>query len=167
MTVRSLRPLHALLPVLAAVTAAGAADAQTTEPETLQQMAQVQRRPGPSQPLPAPPEPPADPAAVTVPPPEAFPGDFIPVPDRWRLMENLGVNENCLDPYNQNTLKGDRPIFGEDWFLDLSAISDTVIEPRSSPIPVGIQTTPARAATTCSATPSSSLAARPSSPAPR
>ena len=142
MTVRSLRPLHALLPVLAAVTAAGAADAQTTEPETLQQMAQVQRRPGPSQPLPAPPEPPADPTAVTVPPPTAFPGDFIPVPDRWRLMENFGVNENYLDPYNQNTLKGDRPIFGEDWFINLSAISDTVIEPRSTPVPVGIQSAP-------------------------
>ena len=142
MTVRSLRPLHALLPVLAAVTAAGAADAQTTEPETLQQVAQVQRRPGPSQPLPAPPEPPADPTAVTVPPPTAFPGDFIPVPDRWRLMENFGVNENYLDPYNQNTLKGDRPIFGEDWFINLSAISDTVIEPRSTPVPVGIQSAP-------------------------
>ena len=47
--------------------------------------------------------------AVTVPPPEAFPGDFIPVPDRWRLMENFGVNERWYDAYSQSTLKGDRP----------------------------------------------------------
>lgn len=62
------------------------------------------------------------------------------MPDRWRIMEGLGVNENLFDPYNQNTLKGDRPIFGEDWFFVLGVISDTVIEPRSTPVPVGIQT---------------------------
>jgi hypothetical protein len=137
MTVRPPRPFRALLPVLAAVTAAGVAHAET-DPEIV--VAQVQRRPGPSQPIPPPPEPPVDPGAVTVPPPEAFPGDFIPVPDRWRLIENFGVNERWWDPYNQNTLKGDRPIFGEDWFINLSLISDSVFEPRSTPVPVGIQT---------------------------
>ena len=136
MNVRSPRPFCALLPVLAVITAAGDTNAQA-QPETV--VAQVQRRPGPSQPIPPPPEPPVDPGAVTVPPPEAFPGDFIPVPDRWRLMENFGVNERWYDPYNQSTLKGDRPIFGEDWFINLSAISDSVFEPRSTPVPVGIQ----------------------------
>lgn len=66
-----------------------------------------------------------------------------PIPDRWRLIENLGViKERWWDPYHQNTLKGDRPILGtQDLFLILSAVSDTVVEPRSFPIPVGVQTT--------------------------
>lgn len=81
-----------------------------------------------------------------VPPPSPFvwPIDTIPVPDRWRIVESIGVNERWWDPYSQNTLKGDRPIFGEapnEWFINLSAISDTVIEPRAFPLPVGNQTT--------------------------
>ena len=81
--------------------------------------------------------------AVRAPPPEAFPQDHIPVPDRWRLADSLGlVKPRWFDPYNQNRLKGDIPIRGtEDLFLALSAVSDTVIEPRSFPIPVGVQTT--------------------------
>jgi hypothetical protein len=52
-----------------------------------------------------------NPGAIRAPPPEAFPTDQIPVPDRWRLIESLGlVRERWFDPYNQNTLKGDRPI---------------------------------------------------------
>ena len=133
------RPIRSLLLALAASATAGSALAEDAASTGEVQVAQVQRRPGPSQPIPPPPEPPTDPTAVTVPPPEAFPNDFIPVPDRWRIMENLGFNERWYDPYNQNTLKGDRPIFGEDWFINLSAISDTVFEPRSTPVPVGIQ----------------------------
>jgi|CXWL01.1.fsa_nt_gi hypothetical protein len=109
--------------------------------------------------------------AVRPPRPEAFPGDpDFPVPDRWRLSETLGLapKERFFDPYNQNTYKGDRPLCipseeekerrakaglpkcrtpgilglkGEDWFLALGATSDTVVEPRSFPIPVGVQTT--------------------------
>ena len=107
--------------------------------------------------------------AVRAPPPEAFPTDQIPVPDRWRLIESLGVvKERWFDPYNQNTLKGDRPICirsdedderrrregrprcrtpkflnlkGDDWFFAVNAVSDTVVEPRTFPIPVGVQTT--------------------------
>ncbi|MCL6251492.1 hypothetical protein M3P36_10620 [Altererythrobacter sp. KTW20L] len=123
-----------------------------------------------------------NPGAVRAPPPSAFPTDQIAIPDRWRLIENLGlVVENPLDPYNQNTYKGDRPICpnnaednerrrllreaaaerGEEppygsavcrtpaflglssdkWFFIVNAISDTVIEPRTFPIPVGVQTT--------------------------
>lgn len=93
-----------------------------------------------------------NPGAVRAPRPEAFPKDQIPVPDRWRLIQSLGVvKENWLDPYHQNTLKGDRPInlkknkwlplHGEDWFFIASAVSDTVLEPRTFPIPVGVQTT--------------------------
>ncbi|MFL6843362.1 MAG: hypothetical protein ACJ8ER_00590 [Allosphingosinicella sp.] len=110
-----------------------------------------------------------NPGAVRAPPPEAFPTDEIPIPDRWRLIETLGVeHERWFDPYNQNTLKGDRPIClptpeeqakrraegrpkcrtprllgldGHDWFFVANAVSDTVIEPRTFPIPVGVQTT--------------------------
>ncbi len=123
-----------------------------------------------------------NPGAVRAPPPEAFPADQIPIPDRWRLIQNLGlVVEDPLDPYNQNTYKGDRPICipseeeqerrrilretaeargeeppygstkcrtpkflgleGHDWFFIANFISDTVFEPRTFPIPVGVQTT--------------------------
>lgn len=66
-------------------------------------------------------------------------GEFIPVPDRWRLMETLGFKHPWYDPYNQNIWKGDKPIHEDDWFLSLLAISDTVLEPRSVPTPVGPQ----------------------------
>ena len=84
-----------------------------------------------------------NPGAVRAPPPEAFPHDEVPIPDRWRLAGALGVsNPRWYDPYNQNFWKGDIPIKGtHDLFLALSGISDTVIEPRSFPIPVGVQTT--------------------------
>jgi hypothetical protein len=90
--------------------------------------------------------------AIRAPPPQAFPTDQLPIPDRWRLIESLGlVRENLLDPYNQNTYKGDRPISrakvpwlpikGDDWFFVANLISDSVYEPRTFPIPVGVQTT--------------------------
>jgi len=110
-----------------------------------------------------------NPGAIRAPPPEAFPADYIPVPDRWRLIETLGIRrERWFDPYNQNTLKGDRPLClptaleqakrraegrprcrtprflgldEDDWFLVVNAVSDTVVEPRTFPIPVGVQTT--------------------------
>lgn len=65
-----------------------------------------------------------------------------PVPDRWRLVNDLGLlKENPLDPYNQNTLKGDKPIRGDDEFLILSAIADSIWEPRRVPTPVSPQST--------------------------
>ena len=107
-----------------------------------------------------------NPGAIRQPPPDAFPADEIPIPDRWRLSETLGlVRTRWWDPYNQNTLKGDRPICvpsdesearrnslgcrvhrmlgleGGDWFFVANAISDSVFEPRSFPIPGGVQTT--------------------------
>ncbi|WP_380879853.1 hypothetical protein [Sphingomonas sp. DBB INV C78] len=98
--------------------------------------------------------------AVRPPPPEAFPVDQFPVPDRWRLVQALcpdknfpGVQVTCksiFDPYNQNFLKGDRPIdlkskpkwlpiTGDDWFFVVNGISDTVVEPRSFPQPINRQ----------------------------
>jgi hypothetical protein len=68
-------------------------------------------------------------------------GAFIPVPDRWRIMEALGFKFPLTDPYNQNVLKGDKPIDGKDHFLSLSFISDSVLKAQSVPTPVGPQDT--------------------------
>ncbi|TMK43928.1 MAG: hypothetical protein E6G55_11880, partial [Actinobacteria bacterium] len=35
--------------------------------------------------------------------------DFLPIKDRWRI----GYTGRWWDPYNQNVLKGDYPIFGQ------------------------------------------------------
>ncbi|MCX7282946.1 MAG: hypothetical protein NTX28_02690 [Novosphingobium sp.] len=60
------------------------------------------------------------------------------------------VCHSSLDPFHHNLLKGDRPLApgkrpsflkGDDWFLIAGAVSDTIVEPRSFPIPVGNQTT--------------------------
>jgi hypothetical protein len=84
-----------------------------------------------------------NPGAIAPPRPGDFPRDTVGIPDRWRLVETLGLlKSRWQDPYAQNTLKGDRPLCGtHDLFLQLSAISDTVVEPRSFPTPVGVQTT--------------------------
>src|SRR6202521_3757722 len=76
-----------------------------------------------------------------VPPPSPLlPRETVPVPDRWRLIDQLGlVNQRWFDPYNPNTLKGDRPVFGEDWFFNLGVISDTLFEARRLPTPIGAQ----------------------------
>ena len=66
-------------------------------------------------------------------------GDYvsrIAIPDRWRIVNTLGYPDNWWDPYNQNTIKGDRPIHGE-WFFNFTGISDTVVEIRDLPTPVG------------------------------
>lgn len=82
---------------------------------------------------------------LQVPPPQRFDAQpSVPVPDRWRLVERLGIHDQSWDPYNQNTLKGDRPFepfssWGPDWFLNLGAVSDTLVETRNLPTPVGAQ----------------------------
>jgi hypothetical protein len=104
-----------------------------------------------------------NPGAIRALPPQAFPTDSMPIPDRWRLIDAfcpvqeifVALRDTCRstrDPYHQNILKGDIPldpeqlpdwvpITGNDWFLSLAAVSDTVVEPRTFPIPVGVQTT--------------------------
>jgi len=70
------------------------------------------------------------------------PGPASAVPDRWRLLETLNLlPERWYDPYRQNTLKGDKPVYGEDGFVTLLLVSDTVYEPRRLPTPVGPQST--------------------------
>lgn len=99
----------------------------------------VRRRPGQPPPVPEEEFPTIDPSAVA-PPSANMPRESIPVPDRWRLIDSFGVTEKWWDPYNQNTLKADRPMF-DDWFINIALISDTILEPRRLPTPVGIQTT--------------------------
>ncbi len=69
--------------------------------------------------------------------------DFAEVPDRWRIVSELGYPERWWDPYNgNNVLKADRPAFGGDWFFLLSLILDSTLEARSIPTPVAIATSP-------------------------
>jgi hypothetical protein len=49
--------------------------------------------------------------------------------------------ENPLDPYNTNTLKADKPVFGDDWFVNVGAIADTLYEPARVPTGIGAQYT--------------------------
>lgn len=124
---------------------------QAEPPPVDNEVIEGRRRPDYTDPLPDPVDQ-TNVGAVRAPPPEAFPTDQVPIPDRWRLIETLGVvKERWFDPYNQNTYKGDRPIDpakvpwlpikGDDWFFIANVISDTVFEPRTFPIPVGVQTT--------------------------
>jgi hypothetical protein len=70
-----------------------------------------------------------------LPPPKPLEtGGYVPLPDRWRILDALGRTENPFDPYNTNTYKADKPIFGEDWFLTLDGISDTRDEPARVPL---------------------------------
>ena len=76
-----------------------------------------------------------------VPPPSPLlKNEVLPVPDRWRLLDQLKlVNPRWYDPYNPNTFKGDRPVFGDDWFFNFTGISDSLFEARRLPTPVGAQ----------------------------
>lgn len=96
-------------------------------------VSQAPRRAPGKRPLPEPAPRKIDPDLVPPPQPN-LPREFIPIPDRWRLVDAIGVTTRWWDPYNQNYLKADRPIYGDDWFFNLAAISDTVIEPRRVPV---------------------------------
>ena len=84
--------------------------------------------------------PPIDPDQL--PPPQVnLPRESVPIPDRWRLMQALGFKFPWYDPYNQNILKGDIPVkeLGKDWFFTFTGISDSLLEFRSTPLPVSQQ----------------------------
>jgi hypothetical protein len=93
-----------------------------------------------------------------------YPDPFPPEPtlqeltDRWRIVpppyELDERSQGRFDPYNQNILKGDRPIrlrdytperlrgklpfMGDDAFLVLTGISDSLVESRTLPTPSGV-----------------------------
>lgn len=107
---------------------------------TPEALATQRRRPGGTGPVLAYELPPCDPQRIE---PWTKQIELGPaVPDRWRIVQALGYREQILDPYaGHNPLKGDLPVFGEDWFFAITAISDTIVEPRTFPIPVGNATT--------------------------
>lgn len=82
--------------------------------------------------------PPLEPGRITAPHPRSAP---VPdaLPDRWRLMQTLGLRYPLYDPYNQNVLKGDLPVLqhlAPDLFFNLGVVSDNLIEHRQVPTPV-------------------------------
>ena len=90
-------------------------------------------------PEPAAPEPPAPPDL----PPPGPDRDFAPFPDRWRIpfpRDPRIVQGRPLDPYNQNVLKGDRPVIGESIFFVFTGTFDTPFEARRLPVPGGVST---------------------------
>ena len=75
---------------------------------------------------------------------------FVPVEDRWRVgspqWDRYGKGHPAVDdypfiqgawwdPYNQNVLKGDYPIAGQDLFLRLGLKSQNLVEYRQTPLP--------------------------------
>jgi hypothetical protein len=55
----------------------------------------------------------------------------VAVPDRWRLVDELGYRVDWLDSYQgNNPLKGDRPVFGDDGFFSVNAVSGSLLEER-------------------------------------
>jgi hypothetical protein len=77
-------------------------------------------------------------------PPSPLDADFLPISDRWRIgipadyIQN--VRGRMIDPYNQNVLKGDYPIWDQDKFLVVTLVSDTLVEFRRLPVPSGVST---------------------------
>jgi hypothetical protein len=59
--------------------------------------------------------------------------NFLPIRDRWRI----GYQGAWYDPYNQNVLKADYPIFGQNIFFSFTGTSDTLFEARNLPTPQG------------------------------
>lgn len=74
--------------------------------------------------------------------------DFIEIRDRWRLgfpewdrqtgYEAPYHRGRPYDPYNQNVLKGDYPIIGQDIFMNLTGSSETLVDFRRVYTPSGV-----------------------------
>jgi hypothetical protein len=68
--------------------------------------------------------------------------DFQETTDRWRIAQPLyEIHEKSRgpwDPYHQNRLKGDFPMWGQDKFLVLTATSDTLVDVFAIPTPSGV-----------------------------
>jgi len=75
---------------------------------------------------------------------------FTPMPARWKYdwpdyrRYNVPgdipyVKGHFFDPFNQNRLKGDAPLFGQT-FLKIDLVSDTFVDPRRLPAGSGIST---------------------------
>jgi len=92
---------------------------------------------------PAPEAAPAAPAALPAAPAAPRAPEFVPLPDRWSIAYPDSprlVKGRALDPYNQNVLKGDRPVIGNSVFLVLGATLDLPVEGRRLPVGSGVST---------------------------
>ena len=72
------------------------------------------------------------------------PVHFIPMPDRWRSIVpppyEINKKSKKYDPYNQNILKGDYPIWGQNTFFIFTATTESFTEFAHVPTPSGIST---------------------------
>jgi hypothetical protein len=87
-------------------------------------------------PLPAPSPAPAVAASPAPPPP-----DFVPMPNRWDIPypeDPRFVKKRLIDPYNQNVLKGDKPVIGDSIFLVLTGNLEMPLEQRRLPVASGV-----------------------------
>ncbi len=69
--------------------------------------------------------------------------DFEVMEDRWGIKQPPSesiVEGSTIDPYNQNILKGDYPIIGENTFLILTATAENIFELVKNPTPSGVST---------------------------
>jgi hypothetical protein len=80
-------------------------------------------------------------------PPSA--ANFVPDPDRWDVAmpewrrydtqpDTPYAKGHWYDPFNRNKLKGDYPIFGQRWFLNVTGRSQTGVNVRRLPVPSGL-----------------------------
>ncbi len=69
--------------------------------------------------------------------------DFEVMEDRWGIKQppsESTVEGSTIDPYNQNVLKGDYPIIGQNTFLILTATAENIFEAVRNPTPNGVST---------------------------
>jgi hypothetical protein len=75
--------------------------------------------------------------------------NFSPSPDRWDVTmpawnrygkpgEYPYVKSHWYDPFNRNKIKGDQPIFGQNWFFNFTGTSLSGIDVRRLPVPSGV-----------------------------
>jgi hypothetical protein len=90
--------------------------------------------------------------AVVYPPDQTVPPDsslFSPQSSRWMVDmpewkrykkpgEFPYAHSHWYDPFNRNRLKGDYPIFGQQWFFNFTGTSETGIDARRLPVPSGV-----------------------------
>jgi hypothetical protein len=84
--------------------------------------------------------------------PEQVPPDtetFVREPDRWTVpmpaWDRYGkggevpyVKSRWYDPFDRSRIKGDTPIFGQQWFFDFTGTSITNLDARRLPVPSGV-----------------------------
>ncbi|HKG23407.1 MAG TPA: cytochrome c3 family protein [Blastocatellia bacterium] len=76
-----------------------------------------------------------------IPAPEQESSDAVTVTDRWRIgfpPDPRFEEGRWYNPYRQNVLKGDYPLFGQHNFLVVTAESDTFFNARRVPVPSDI-----------------------------